>query len=90
VDIRDEMNEKGEIARCTPFVELPDAETMGVLVDFRGDAVSVGTSSGQVAFCVLKAQVDIVPWRHGLVRAKLSVRPDRRGLHGFRNRCGVV
>jgi len=55
VDVSYEMNEKGEIARCTPFVELHGPETMGVLVDFRGDAVSVGTSRGQVAFGVLKA-----------------------------------
>src|SRR5579863_3349036 len=42
MDIGHEMNEEGEIACGAPFVELPDAQPMRVLVDFGGYAVSIG------------------------------------------------
>jgi hypothetical protein len=42
MDVADEVDQKREVAAGSPFVIVAIAKTTGVLIDFRGDAISLG------------------------------------------------
>ena len=65
MDVADEVDEKGEVAGCAPFVVIPVAKPAGVLVDFRLDAIPLRTPRRHVAIAILQANVDKVPGRRG-------------------------
>ena len=82
MDVADEVDQEGEIAERAPAVVVPVFQTLGVLVDFSGDAVAAGASRGDVGAPVLQTDVDEVPGRGCMVFvAEFSVRQNRRSLH---------